>query len=192
MSTSNARPVPVSVAILTGGNSSRFGRVKQLFEVNGRPLFSLCLEKFLPLSDDVFLQGRFPGTDAEVRSDLVKQMGPLGGIYSALRNARHERVFVLACDMPDLDPRILDLLLEHVGSELVVPTWRSGHREPLCSLYSRSQTSLIEEMLSSGTLKISKLFSRVEDTSFPIIDDWIEQGRLSASCFRNMNEMHTE
>lgn len=182
----------VSVAILTGGNSSRFGRAKQLFEVNGKPLFNICYEKFQTLSDDVFLQGEFSGTDADVRGDLVSEKGPLGGIYSALKNARHERVFVLACDMPDLDPRILGLLLEHGESELVVPRWRNGHFEPLCSLYSKSQMPLVEEMLADGTLKISELFGRVEKTSFPIIDEWIEQGLISAGCFRNMNELHSE
>ena len=118
--------------------------------------------------------------------------GPLGGIYSALKNARYERVFVLACDMPDLDPRILGLLLDHGESEVVVPRWRNGHLEPLCSLYSKSQMPLVEEMLASGTLKISELFGRVEKTSFPIIDEWIEQGLISAGCFRNMNELHSE
>jgi molybdopterin-guanine dinucleotide biosynthesis protein A len=184
--------VDVSVAILTGGNSSRFGRIKQLFKVDGRPLFSICYEKFQPLSDDVFLQGEFSGTDTEVRTDLVSEHGPLGGIYSALKNARHERVFVLACDMPDLDPRILGLLLEHADSDLVVPRWRNGHYEPLCSLYSKNQISLVKDMLASGSLKISDLFGMVEKASFPTIDEWIELGLISASCFRNMNELHTE
>jgi molybdopterin-guanine dinucleotide biosynthesis protein A len=192
MSTSSDSLRAVSVAILTGGNSSRFGRAKQLFEVDGQPLFSLCYEKFLRLSDDVFLQGEFSGARVEIRKDLVSQKGPLGGIYSALRNARHDRVFVLACDMPDLDSRILDLLLEHRESDLVVPTWRNGHYEPLCSLYSRGQIPLVEEMLAGGTLKISELFVRVERVSFPIIDEWIEQGLISGSCFRNMNELHAE
>lgn len=122
----------------------------------------------------------------------MSEKGPLGGIYSALKNARYERVFVLACDMPDLDPRILGLLLEHGESDLVVPRWRNGHLEPLCSLYSKSQMPLVEEMLASGTLKISELFGRVMKTSFPIIDEWIEQGLLLAGCFRNMNEPHSE
>ncbi|MCJ2669121.1 MAG: molybdenum cofactor guanylyltransferase [Thermoplasmata archaeon] len=179
----------VSVAILTGGNSSRFGRSKQLHEIEGRPLYSMCYEKFTPLSDDVFLQGGFAGADVDVRGDIVSGVGPIGGLYSALMNARHERVFVLACDMPHLDPRILTLLLEHGESELVVPKWRNGYLEPLCSLYSKTQAPILREMMDGGVLKISRLFTKVERSEFPVIDDWIEEGLISKDCFLNMNEM---
>ena len=178
----------VSIAILTGGNSARFGRLKQLFEVEGRPLYNICYEKFQPLSDDVFLQGRFDGADT-ARKDVVEGKGPLGGIYSALINARYERVFVLACDMPHLDPRVLSLLLEHEGN-IVVPRWRSGYLEPLCSLYSKNQLSVIEGMLSEGVLKISELFSRIENVKYPVVEEWIEKGLVTKDSFYNMNELH--
>lgn len=179
----------VSVAILTGGDSSRFGRSKQLHEIGGKPLYSICYEKFRRMSDDVFLQGKFAGAGIEVREDLVSGKGPIGGLYSALMNARRERVFVLACDMPYLDPGILDLLLEYKESALVVPKWRNGYLEPLCSLYLKRQAPLLREMIENGVLKISKLFGKVEKLEFPIIEDWIERGLISPSCFFNMNEL---
>ncbi|MFQ6106237.1 MAG: molybdenum cofactor guanylyltransferase [Thermoplasmata archaeon] len=178
----------VSVAILTGGNSSRFGQSKQLHEIEGKPLFMACYEKFLRLSDDVFLQGEFEGAGVDTREDLVTGKGPLGGIYSALKNARHERVLVIACDMPHIDSRILNLLLAH-DAELVVPRWRNGYLEPLCSVYSKKHAREIEEMLEEGTLKISRLFQRVEGIKFPTIENWIESGLISAECFYNMNEL---
>lgn len=178
----------VSVAILTGGNSSRFGRSKQLHEVDGKPLFNVCYEKFRSLSDDVFLQGEFAGAEIETRKDLVSGKGPIGGLYSALMNAKHQRVLILACDMPHLDPRILSLLLEYDG-DLVVPKWRNGYLEPLCSLYSKKQASIVEEMLANRELKISKLFAKVERSEFPIIEEWIEKGLISPECFVNLNEL---
>lgn len=180
--------VDVSVAILTGGNSSRFGRSKQLHEIEGRPLSNLCYEKFSPLSDDVFLQGEFVGAEIETRKDLISGKGPIGGLYSALMNAKHQHVLILACDMPHLDPRILSLLLEY-DSDLVVPKWRNGYLEPLCSLYSKNQAPIVKEMLANGELKISKLFAKVEKSEFPIIEDWIEKGLISPECFYNMNEL---
>lgn len=176
------------MAILTGGNSSRFGRSKQLHEVDGKPLSNVCYEKFSPFSDDVFLQGEFAGAETETRKDLVRGKGPIGGLYSALVNAKHQRVLILACDMPHLDPRILSLLLEY-DSDIVVPKWRNGYLEPLCSLYSKKQTPIIEEMLENRELKISKLFSKVEKAEFPIIEEWIEKGLISSECFFNLNEL---
>ncbi|MFQ5910233.1 MAG: molybdenum cofactor guanylyltransferase [Thermoplasmata archaeon] len=179
----------VSVAILTGGNSSRFGRPKQLYEVGGKPLFGICRERFEPLSDDVFLQGSFAGAGSDVREDLVSGKGPIGGLYSALMNARRERVFVLACDMPYLDSGVLGLLLEHEDTDLVVPMWRNGYLEPLCSLYSKRQARLLREMLDDSVLKISKLFEMVERKEFPIIENWIERGLVPPNCFLNVNEL---
>jgi molybdopterin-guanine dinucleotide biosynthesis protein A len=91
--------------------------------------------------------------------------------------------------MPHLDPRILTLLLEHGESELVVPKWRNGYLEPLCSLYSKTQAPILREMMDGGVLKISRLFQKVERSEFPVIDDWIEEGLISKDCFLNMNEM---
>jgi len=100
----------LSIAVLCGGRSSRFGSDKTIHIVAGRPLYRHVLDKVSILSDDAFIQGDKSKAGVEVRAheDLVPGIGPIGGIYSALCQAKHPRTFVLACDMPSLDVRVLD------------------------------------------------------------------------------------
>ena len=41
-----------------------------------------------------------PSSGSASIADAVAGAGPLGGLYTALLDARHDRVLVLACDMP--------------------------------------------------------------------------------------------
>lgn len=177
----------VSVAILTGGKSKRFGSNKLVFEVDGRKLVHRVHDKVHDFSDDVFFQGNSVENLESSKDDVVEGRGPLGGVYSALKNSRFEKTIVLAGDLPHVDTRIFDELSRKADADLVVPRWRNGHREPLCALYSRALVPLIERMLQNGDMKISHLFDQVERIEWIDIDDLIESGRLDENCFRNLN-----
>jgi molybdopterin-guanine dinucleotide biosynthesis protein A len=178
----------ISISILCGGQAKRFGQDKALYRVNGRPMLLQILDKFKPFSEDVFLQGAVNGfsEEANIYPDLVEARSPLGGIYSSLVNARYEKLFVVACDMPFVDVRILHELLEHEEHDIVVPRWRSGHFEPLCALYSKSLIPGIEAQIKEEDFKISKLFDNVSLGTLDI-DELIGNGRLATGCFRNIN-----
>ncbi|UCD91754.1 MAG: molybdenum cofactor guanylyltransferase [Methanobacteriota archaeon] len=177
----------ISIAILTGGKSRRFGSNKLVFEVDGKKLVHRVYDKVHDFSDDVFFQGNSVEDLQSSKDDIMEGKGPLGGIYSALKNSRYEKTIVLAGDLPHVDTRILDELSSKAGADLVVPRWRNGHREPLCALYSRALVLLIEQMLERGDMKISHLFDQVERIEWIDIDDLIESGRLDEDCFRNLN-----
>ncbi len=177
----------ISVAILTGGKSRRFGSNKLVFEVDGRKLVHRVYDKVHDFSDDVFFQGNSVENLESSKDDIMEGKGPLGGIYSALKNSRYEKTIVLAGDLPHVDPRILDELSMRANADLVVPRWRNGHREPLCALYSKALVLLIEQMFENGDMKISHLFDQVERVDWIDIDGLVESGEIDRSCFRNMN-----
>lgn len=178
----------VSIAILTGGISRRFGSNKLIFEIEGERVVDRVYNKVRDLSPDVFFQGDSVDDVRDSRPDLVEGKGPLGGIYSALKNSRFERTIVLAGDLPCLDARILGELLKDVQAEVVVPRWRKGHNEPLCALYSKKLLPHIVHMIESGDWKISNLYERVPKIKWIDIDRLIESGRLDRNCFLNLNK----
>jgi len=45
-----------------------------------------------------------------IRSDVVPQCGPLGGVFSALATSRAETILFLSCDMPFVSPELLKML----------------------------------------------------------------------------------
>ncbi|MCS7050494.1 MAG: molybdenum cofactor guanylyltransferase, partial [Thermomicrobium sp.] len=104
-----------SVAILAGGQSRRMGRDKALLDFHGEPLLGRVLRRVRPLTDDLFIvasdRPAYLQFGVPVVPDRIPDAGPLGGIYSALLSARHEYCLVLSCDLPFVDPLLLQGLL---------------------------------------------------------------------------------
>src|SRR5258708_38830334 len=104
---------PRSVAILAGGQATRFGgRDKGALLVDGRTIRERQIEAIAPLTDDLRV----------VVSDIVPGCGPLGGLHAALTAARHDTLFLIACDMPFVStPFVAYLISLAAGGDAVVP-----------------------------------------------------------------------
>jgi molybdopterin-guanine dinucleotide biosynthesis protein A len=101
----------------------------------------------------------------------------LGGIYTAIAAAAHDRVAVVGCDMPLLSVELLTHLAELEG-DVVVPRNAEGYAEPLHAVYSRACLGPIEARIRAGRLKIVGFF---EDVRVTYVDG------LDAQSFRNVN-----
>jgi molybdopterin-guanine dinucleotide biosynthesis protein A len=70
--------------------------------------------------------------------DERPHLGPVSGLASALAAARGAIVFVAACDIPFVAPRLVAALLARAeavpASDVVVPRW-NGYLEPLLTVY---------------------------------------------------------
>jgi len=164
--------------------------------MDGKELFLSVRGRLEHLSADVFLQGLPPGyepSDVErryripVHPDVLEDGCALGGIASALENAAEDHVLVVGCDMPFVDPRLVEIMRSHLPADAVVPKWRSGYLEPLCAIYS---TGLLEPMLASlesGRRRISGIFEPLRGVVYVEIDELMADGRISDNTFRNIN-----
>jgi molybdopterin-guanine dinucleotide biosynthesis protein A len=94
-------------------------------------------------------------------ADTTTARGPLAGIHAALRDAAHDSVLVVACDMPRINPALLVGLLDDPQGDVVIP--RPGrHFEPLLAVYRRSCLPAIEAVLEEGSARVPAFFSAVE------------------------------
>lgn len=180
----------LSIAILCGGDSSRFGGDKTRVEVDGIPLYKLIWNKLEGKSEDVFLQiDTGDDYDLPARPDLVSEGGPLGAIYSALARAEHDWLFVSACDLPYLDPRIVDelFLRAEEDTEVVIPRWKSGYLEPLTALYHSKVVSRLENILKGGTRKITDFLDQLDNVEKVSVERLVERGKINSNCFYNVN-----
>lgn len=157
--------------------------------VKDEPILGIIYNTLKDFSDDVFLQGC--GNESGFHNiknypDIIKNKGPLGGIYSALLNAQYEKLLVIACDMPFVDRRILKELMKYRGYAVVVPRWSSDYYEPLCALYSKNLIPKIKVQIGNNNLKIIKLYSHVNVKTINI-DELLEKGKIRKNCFKNIN-----
>ena len=180
----------ISVAILCGGVSRRFGSEKALAMAGERPLCQWIMDRLEGVTDDMFLQ-MAPGATAPVdlpkHHDVDPGGGPKSGIHGALLNARHPRVFVVASDMPGVDPRLPAVLARHDGVDAVVPRWANGWVEPLCALYSRSALPVLVAQLAEGRYRLSHLHDRLESVAYVDVEPLMDAGALDPDCFANIN-----
>jgi molybdopterin-guanine dinucleotide biosynthesis protein A len=167
--------LPLSVAVLAGGMSTRMGTDKALLPLveGGAPLLQLALERVAPLTDDLFVVASDRPAYARFGVRLVPDRRPacgtLGGIATAVAAARHEFVLVVACDMPLLSrpllrymrdvPRDYDVLVPALAGES--RQGRGTIMQTLHAIYSRNCLEPIERRLDQGQLQVIRFFDQV-------------------------------
>jgi len=169
----------VSVAILAGGQSKRMGQDKAFLKVGDRPVIERVLNRVESLSDDIFISAnsaeKYQRFGLRVVPDVYPNKAALGGIYSAIRAARHQHVLVVACDMPFLNIELLKYLVDLApAADVVAPLITSPQPETMHAVYSKTCLPAIETRLKANKLRIIGFFedvsaryvSRAEVTKF--------------------------
>jgi molybdopterin-guanine dinucleotide biosynthesis protein A len=155
-----------TAAIQAGGASRRMGRDKGLVRLAGIPLVERVLAQVDGLIDQIIITAN----DAEsyrylglpIARDKRPGAGALEGLRTALANASGERVLVVGCDMPFLNPELMALLLDLAdGFQAVLPRW-DERLQPLCAVYQRSCLHAIERSLASGQKRMIAFHDQVD------------------------------
>ena len=142
------------------------GQNKALLKVNDQPILQRVISAVAELSPDQYLVTNTPEAYQQFQLPVVKDAipgkGALGGVYTALLQAQYDWVFVLACDMPFLDPGIITQLASSISPAYdVVCLQHNGQLEPLHTFYHKSCLPIIEKQLSLNKLKITRFFEAV-------------------------------
>lgn len=150
--------------LLAGGKSRRMGVDKALIEIDGKTMFANSLMLLRQYFKTVMIAGDRPDLAA---NDLltIPDIYPgsaLGGLYTGLCSAKTSWVFVMPCDMPYPDARILKLLVEcRHGYDAIVPLTPEGF-EPVFALYHKRCLPLMETMLQRGQYRIYDIYQYVK------------------------------
>ena len=156
----------LTVAIQSGGKSSRMGTDKAFVLFDGVPMIEVVRAAVAGLGDELILITNKPDDYAHLGlpmfGDLYPDTGPLGGIYTALSAAAHPHVLVVACDMPWLNRPLLEYMVGlRETADVVVPRW-DKFPEPLHAVYSKACLEPIREKLEAEMFKITAFYGRVK------------------------------
>ena len=168
----------IEVMILSGGQSRRMGKEKAQLRLGRR----ILLGHARALAADLRLPCRI------LRVDRLPGLGPLGGIETALRRAKVGRVLFLSCDMPFLQPGLVEQLLA-MDAPAVFTAARAKGGFPFC--LSRGILSKVEAQLATGRLslqafakKIRARRLRVPKADWPQLDNLNTPAELAAALAR--------
>jgi len=152
----------ISGVLLAGGKNSRIGGINKSFlKLKGERIIDSILKTFLLLFNEIVIVTNSPDEfkefeDVKIVADLIKDCGPLGGIYTGLKTMSNDKGLFAACDMPFLEEGLLRKLLdisENSEDCAVIPCEQAG-LQPLCAVYPKKALAAIEKALSEGRLAI--------------------------------------
>ena len=151
-----------SLVILAGGLSRRMGRDKAALPAGEGTLIEHLARRLAPVVDETIIAGGSAGrTLAGVTGvdDRYPGLGPLAGIHAGLLAARFPLVWVVGCDLPDVDPGLAALLCGLAGDvDAVVPRVDS-EPQGVCAVYDRALAPRIDRLLAAGERRVKMLLA---------------------------------
>lgn len=151
--------------ILCGGQSTRMGSDKGLLPADTGTWARSAADKMAMLQLPVVLSvnniqyndysALFNPEQLINDSEILQIKGPLCGVLSVHLQHSTEDLFVLACDMPLMEPAILKDLYDHYkinpGYQAYLFT-NNAQAEPLCAIYKSEALSSIVQIQEKGNL----------------------------------------
>jgi molybdopterin-guanine dinucleotide biosynthesis protein A len=140
------------------------GKDKAFLEVVGKPLFERVLDAFRESFERIVLVGDREERFAKYGLPVVPDLYPgsaLGGLYTGLKLAATENVFVSSCDLPFPNAAIIRRLcsLAH-GYDAVVPLTPYGF-EPLFALYGKPCLGPMLDLLEQQNFCVYDFYPQV-------------------------------
>jgi molybdopterin-guanine dinucleotide biosynthesis protein A len=126
--------IDLECVLLTGGASRRMGTDKASLTVGGEPMVERLVRQLLSVTPNVTLMGPHRVKGCRTVPDDHAHLGPLHAL--ARFEPRAAKIFVLACDVPLFDARLVAALDSQMqpDDDAVVPIWQATP-QPLCALY---------------------------------------------------------
>jgi len=167
-----------SVILLAGGKGSRLNYIdKSFLEFKGKPFFEIIIEKLENFSEIIVISNspeKYLKYNVKVIKDDVKDIGPLGGIFTGLKNALNDECLILSCDTPFIKKEFIEYLGKIKGDyDISVPV-HNFYKEPLCALYKKNSLKEISDSIKKKEFKIAKIFQKLNV-------NWININKLKNS-----------
>lgn len=181
----------ISGVVLGGGKSRRMGQDKRHLIWDGRKLLDLICSQMGTLFEEVLLVTALPdyevgGLPVRLVTDVIPDKGSIGGVYTGLKESRNVHCFVVACDMPFLNERVISRLCHMPAADLVIVRLLQGF-QPLHARYSKKCLAILEEMIQSGNLKIQNMVRDKRIATRILEESDISDLDPSLTSFMNVN-----
>ena len=152
--------------ILAGGKSSRMGEDKGLKLLHHKPMIVYVIEALIPRFPRIKISAGNPEYNRfgyEVIADIVPEKGPIGGIYTVLKNSSFDDVFIISCDMPYISGSSFDYLLQQKNKSATVAVC-NGQIQPLFGVYGKNLIPVLEAKIEQNQLGMTAFLREINAT----------------------------
>lgn len=156
----------MNTIILAGGKASRFGSDKAFIKLRGTTLIKRQLRVLKSIFKKIIIVTNKPKDykfkGVKVVKDIISGGGPLSGIHSGLVASDSFCNFVVACDMPFLNPVLIRYMIDNKNDYDIIFPKIKGKAHPLFGIYTKDCIPVIEEALSQNKLKVLSIFPKLK------------------------------
>lgn len=179
----------LTVAVLAGGKSRRFGSPKYLAPFHSGTLLDSVIHTASQISDHIILiagQLQFsPAENIPLYKDIYLDCGPLGGIYTALHYSADTLLAILPCDMPLMDAATYHILRDRISPGHPVAALSHRGLEPLVSIWPvQPSLPVVAKNLERGKYSICKTLQELKATT---VDFQVLRQDYRPEIFSNIN-----
>jgi len=143
--------------ILAGGDSQRMGSDKANLLLGEQTLLQRVIATMQQVFPHVIVSVRQPRPEIDLpqvcddqSGEGIQGAGPLAGLAAGLGHIATPWAFVVACDMPFVEPGMVELLAGYRSDfQAVVPVVQ-GHPQPLAAFYAGSCLGTLRAHLAGG------------------------------------------
>lgn len=146
--------------VLAGGHSTRMDVDKSMLDYHGKSQVEHCCDLLSNLCGSVFISNREDQSQLRGHKnfpqihDIFHNIGPLGGILSAMSVHPDVAWLVLACDLPLVNKKTIELLIRQRDRSKIATAFKSIKDpklpEPLCAIYETKSQSQLKKFLDRG------------------------------------------
>ncbi|WP_412987717.1 molybdenum cofactor guanylyltransferase [Pontimicrobium sp. IMCC45349] len=144
--------------ILAGGKSSRMGTDKGFLLLNKKPFVKYSIDALEPLVSEIIIVSDNEAYDAfgvKRVDDIMKDAGPIAGIYSGLVASKNEYNIILSCDIPLVNSNLLKKLVLAIDDiSEIIQVESNGKSMPLIAMYKKACKDIFKEVFDTGERRL--------------------------------------
>ena len=161
--------------VLSGGKSSRMGTEKGLVKWQGKALIEYSVNCLNSICDGIVISSgskHYDYLNLPIIHDEIANCGPMGGIYSCMKNIQANYYFVISCDVPNVPTELFSDLFKNIGeADLIYTVDNIGKKQPLVAIYKNTCFPSIEAELHNGNYKMMKLLEKINYKEYIVSED---------------------
>ena len=163
------------------------GEDKGLILLNGKPMVQYIIEALKDVVSDIIIisnNDSYAKFGYPVYSDIIKDKGPVGGIYTGLAHSNTELNFCVSCDVPMISSDFIGWILNRSGKSSITLPRHKDKVHQMIGVYSQKVLSKFKECTEKEYLKLSQVNM---DMACEIIDIEKEYANFDEFIFSNIN-----
>ncbi len=171
----NITKSPINGLILSGGLSTRMGKDKRLINYHGKSQEQYLFELLNPYCSEAYVSiNANQATDLPYIFDIdLSLKSPIVGIISAFEKTPEMAWLVVACDMPFVNQKAIEYLIEHRNSEKFATAFLNPEEhfpEPLLTIYEPKIFEKLQEAVNQGKKSPMKVLQNLEVELLEVFD----------------------